>query len=210
MCGRYGVPTNIFKLIERLEFYRKIDQLRELIPKKKEFYPGSKIPVIRRRQTDITAELIAWGIKPDWADRIIINARKEKVMSSNFWRTSFLQERCLIPASYFIEWQMSEGKKIPWQINLKDEELFCFAGIIVNGQSESTEHCVIMTEEANPLMRDIHNHGPNRHRQPLIIPEDRYESWISHSDMTDMLSAESFPAQKMGSSKLYDNEKLLF
>lgn len=210
MCGRYGFPTNISKLIESLEFYRKIDQLRELIPKKTEIYPGSKIPVIRRRPTDIKAELIQWGIKPHWADKIIINARKENVMSSNFWRTSFLQERCLIPASYFIEWQMSEGKKIPWQINLKGKELFCFAGIIVNGQRENTEHCVIMTEEANPLMKDIHNYGPNRHRQPLIIPEDRYELWISHSDMADMLSAESLSAQEMESFKLYDNEKLLF
>ena len=213
MCGRYGLPTKISKAVENLEFYREIARLRDRIPKQNEVFPGSKVPVVRKRQTMNTVELIQWGIKPDWADKTLINARKENIMSSNFWRNFFLQERCLIPASYFVEWQMSEGKKIPWQVSLNDKEMFFFAGFIVKLQdkkNENTESCVILTEGANSLMKEIHNYGPNRHRQPLILSDEKYESWISNSDLTDMLSEESLSSENMKASKVNDNQALLF
>lgn len=213
MCGRYGLPTKISKAVENLEFYREISRLREEIQAKNEFYPGSKVPVIRRRFSKNTAELVRWGTKPDWSEKTIINARKENILTSRFWKEFFFQERCLIPASYFLEWQMSDGKKIPWRISLKEKELFFFAGMIVslqNSRSELIESCVILTEGANSLMKDIHNYGPNRHRQPLILSEDKYESWISKSDAANLLSEEIIPVENMEVSKIYDNEVLLF
>ena len=73
-----------------------------------EIYPGYEAPVIRLAD-DGERELVmmAWGFvlpqqgrSPKWVN----NTRDDKVMSSGFWKSSFIERRCLIPATSFAEY----------------------------------------------------------------------------------------------------------
>jgi len=173
VCGRYGLSTPSSQIIEQKELFEETKKMMQKYSGRHIFFPSQKIPVIKSR--NITEEL-AWGLKPDWSKQLIINARREKLLDSPYWKRFIKKNRCLIPASFFMEWQTIGKKKTPWTISLPKREIFCFAGLFAEEQGEF--QAAIITEEANSLMKKIHNHGPNKERQPVILSPDTYEAWL--------------------------------
>ena len=57
--------------------------------------------------------------------------------------------------------------------------------------------CTIITVAANPLMREIHNAGKNRHRMPLILPAEERARWLSGSPEEADALVDAFPADEM-------------
>jgi len=128
-----------------------------------------------------------WGLIPVWSqnDQIkafTLNAKIETIKE----RPSFkdvINQRCLIIANGFYEWQWldSKGKnKIKYKIGLQHEELFAFAGLFSNWIDPNTgvirNTYTMVTTEANPLMAEIHN---IKKRMPIILhPEDEVK-WLS-------------------------------
>jgi putative SOS response-associated peptidase YedK len=173
MCGRYGLSTPNSQITESIEYLREHQIILEKYYKGKECFPGEKILIIKKTSTKTTSSFLTWGIKPNWSKTRIINAQKEKLFSSTFWKNMIVNDRCLVPASYFIEWQMEKGRKRPWKISLKNIPVFCMAGIF------QEDKIVILTETGNSLMRTIHNHGVNAYRQPVILKPEKYEDWLN-------------------------------
>lgn len=139
--------------------------------------PASKIPVIRLEADKPVLVNCHWGLIPHWAkDTKIqpINARAETIADKPFFKTSFRNKRCLVPANGFYEWQAKNGKKQPWYCRLKDRELFAFAGLWDRWQQDNKviESCTIITTEANISMNPIH------HRMPVILQADNHEDWL--------------------------------
>jgi putative SOS response-associated peptidase YedK len=122
-----------------------------------------------------------WGLIPYWAkDASIgaktINAVCETAAEKPVFRESMRKRRCLIPADGFYEWkQIGRKKKQAYNIGMKDDGLFAFAGLWdrwKDGSGNVIESCTILTTEANSLLKPIHN------RMPVILHPDDYDLWL--------------------------------
>jgi putative SOS response-associated peptidase YedK len=70
--------------------------------------------------------------------------------------------------------QSIEGKQ-PFYFQMKDEDLFAFAGLWDswrNPDNEVIESCTILTTTANEVLSLVHE------RMPVIIHESDYELWL--------------------------------
>jgi putative SOS response-associated peptidase YedK len=126
-----------------------------------------------------------WGLIPYWAKDAkigasMINARSETVLEKPALAESFRKHRVLVPADGFYEWKKSgAGKRLvkqPYSFGLKDDSLFCFAGIAAKWKSprnEVVESYSILTTSANRLVADAHD------RMPVILPKSQYSRWLS-------------------------------
>ncbi len=131
--------------------------------------------------------LFRWGLIPSWvsdeseANDIMLktfNARSETVSTKPAFRDSFTSRRCLVPVRGFFEWQHLGGRKIPWYISLKGEEIFSLAGIwdswtMQGGITLNTFS--VVTTRANELMEEIHN---TKKRMPVILPAATEGLWL--------------------------------
>ena len=86
--------------------------------------------------------------------------------------------RCLVPVNGFFEWQHHGGRKIPWYITLKGENIFSLAGIwdswtMKGGITLNTFS--VVTTRANELMEEIHN---SKKRMPVILPASLEQIWL--------------------------------
>jgi putative SOS response-associated peptidase YedK len=156
--------------------------------------PSQKVLSVIKASTGNRAGYMKWGLVPSWAKDPKIgskftNARSETVSEKPSFKDSFLQKRCLIPASGFYEWILEDGsaKKQPLQFTLKDKKPFAFAGIWsrwkgdINGQPEERITCSILTKASNASMEKYH------HRMPVMLEPDVGERWLDSSAGKDKL-----------------------
>jgi len=131
-----------------------------------------------------------WGLLPSWArDRSIQNSTLNARMETLHEKASFkgsLQNRCLIPANGFYEWQWldPQGKrKQKYLITMENEEAFAFAGLWNVWTDRSTGEILqtytIITRPATGLMARIHN---SKLRMPWILPRLNEKDWLAGLD----------------------------
>jgi len=70
-------------------------------------FPRHMAPVVRR-SPDGEREIVmmSWGfmlVQNGRAPRPVTNVRDDKILSSRFWKSSFEERRCLVPATSFCE-----------------------------------------------------------------------------------------------------------
>lgn len=122
-----------------------------------------------------------WGLVPFWAkDPSIgykmINARSETVAQKPAFKQSFARRRCLIPADSFYEWMKDGPRKRLFNIGMKDDSVFAFAGLWDSWEPPDgppVESCTILTTAANSLVSALHD------RMPVILPPEHYEAWLN-------------------------------
>ncbi|MCK7529598.1 MAG: SOS response-associated peptidase [Marinilabiliales bacterium] len=95
------------------------------------------------------------------------------------FRESFSSRRCLVPVRGFFEWQHVGGRKIPWYISLRDEEIFSlarhmgfmdYAGRVLRLTPSPLSPPVPMN-----LWQEIHN---TKKRMPVILPATAEKLWL--------------------------------
>jgi putative SOS response-associated peptidase YedK len=130
--------------------------------------------------------MFSWGLIPSWAKddslrKNTLNARIESLQDKPSFRP-YLQNRCLILADGFYEWQWLDDKgknKQKYLITLEDEKPFAFAGLWNAWMNRSTGSVLntytIITCPANELMAKIHN---SKLRMPFILPQKDEISWL--------------------------------
>jgi len=146
------------------------------------------IPVISQENPDKVRKM-EWGLIPSWASdrkkaqqvrKGTYNARAESLHEKPSFREPFRTGRCLVIAHGFFEWQLADGRKIPWYIRLKNDQPFAFAGLYDNWRDPENGELLhtfsIVTTSANPLMARIHN---TKKRMPVILSEETESQWIS-------------------------------
>jgi len=147
------------------------------------------MPVIVEDEGSRTLELMKWGLIPTWSKdpRIgykLINARDDGIFDKPIWRGVILHKRALIPADGFYEWKRSldpGGRKRPFYIHPKREELFAFAGVWEtwkNSEGVEQKTFSIITTEPNKEMAEVHN------RMPVILHREDEASWLEPSKVT--------------------------
>ena len=99
-------------------------------------FPKHVAPVVRRA-ADGEREIVmmSWGfmlLQNGRAPRPVTNVRDDKILTSSFWKASFEERRCLVPASSFCE-PNGDVKPATWHwFSIADNELrplFAFPGI---------------------------------------------------------------------------------
>ncbi|UTW12887.1 SOS response-associated peptidase [Marinobacterium rhizophilum] len=173
MCGRYNVIDDPFTqgLLEGLGISRRIHSRYNLAP-------TEQVPVIRQLEGRNGLEDMRWWLVPHWAREpdtryAMFNARAETLTRSKAFSGPLKHQRCIVPASSFIEWRTEAGHKQPYCIQPVDD-VFAFAGLWEHwGHGRETIHsCTILTTAAVPGMEQIHP------RQPLMLPADLHASWL--------------------------------
>jgi putative SOS response-associated peptidase YedK len=94
---------------------------------------------------------------------------------NSLFREPFRSQRCLIPADGFYEWKREGKAKQPFCFEVKDGELFAFAGLWdrwKDPRGEVIESCTILTTTPNALLANIHD------RMPAILSPDHYDLWL--------------------------------
>lgn len=142
-------------------------------------------PVIIHKQPNII-KLLNWGLIPHWAKddnfrKNTLNARMESIHEKSSFR-DVVNNRCLIVADGFFEWQWLDAKgkqKQKYELTLPDKQVFGFAGLWSQWADRSTGETrltyTILTTEANELMAKIHN---TQKRMPVIVEPAYEHNWL--------------------------------
>ena len=174
MCGRYALDADIDFLIER---YKAIIMDTNFNPKP-EVFPTNTVPVVRMLD-NLQIDQLKWGFMPSYAKSPLINARAETVDVKPTFKDSFLNRRCIIPATSFFEWEKVDDKKIKRRINISEENVFSIAGLynfFFDKDGNKYEAFTILTTAANDSMKHIHD------RMPVIIPREHEYIWLNRNN----------------------------
>ena len=139
-----------------------------------EVRPTNVVPVIAPGRTGSRAVFpMKWG----YSERtLLMNARSETAASKPTFREDWQRHRCIVPASWYFEWEHltgNDGRKKTgdkYMIQPKGSSLTWLCGLyrIENGLPVF----VILTREPGEEIKFIHD------RMPLIMPEDLVNEWI--------------------------------
>jgi putative SOS response-associated peptidase YedK len=104
-----------------------------------------------------------------------INAKSETAATKPAFRDPLKFRRCLIPADGFYEWKRKVRAKQPFCFEIKDGELFAFAGLWDGWKDASgnwIKTCSILTTTPNVLTATVHD------RMPVILDPESYDLWL--------------------------------
>lgn len=188
MCGRYSLVTSGQALNDTFEIKNDIDpeklERHQIAPSDKQH--AVTAPVVLQNEEERTLRSMTWPLIPHWAKGELTrygthNARSETAAEKPAFRQAWKQQqRCLVPATGFFEWQIVEDQttKQPWFITLK-RPLFAMAGLwdaSTDDQGQTMHSFTILTVDANPLMAEIHN---TRKRMPVILQPKQHTTWLA-------------------------------
>ena len=177
MCGRYYVDDDNAQINAIIS---RINDKSEL--KLGEIFPTNHAAVISKDGT--TA--MQWGFTGFNGKEQIINARSETIHEKPMFRKAFIENRCLVPASYYFEWRKEGSSKIKYALKPQDTDVSYLAGIARKNKETDEQSFVIITRPAVSDIEFIHD------RMPVILPVARHDEWINRSD----------PQETMGSAKI--------
>jgi putative SOS response-associated peptidase YedK len=168
-----------------------------------------KTPIITNKNPE-SIEHYNWGLIPSWAkdDQIkamTLNARIETVTDKPSFK-DVINQRCLIIATGFYEWQWLDAKgnhKVKYQIGIENDALFSFAGLYSHWTDTHTGEIkntyTMLTTAANPLMAEIHNH---KKRMPIILQQEDEHRWLDNAPMQDF----AYPYEAALVARKIDND----
>jgi putative SOS response-associated peptidase YedK len=174
MCGRYFLALTeenleIIKIIGQVNERYKDNPLLDLM-KTGEIFPTNIAPVL----TAGSAELMGWGFSRFDGKGRVINARAETVTEKPMFRRHFFMHRCLIPVTYYFEWENSGGKKNKYAIALRNP--FFMAGLYRHEKDLPLPTFVIITRPAVPELVFIHD------RMPVLVSGADQQEWLNNAD----------------------------
>jgi putative SOS response-associated peptidase YedK len=144
--------------------------------------PTQPIPVIRQHPKEPVRQIstMRWGLVPSWAKDMsgaarMINARSETAHTLPAFREAMKLRRCLVPADGFYEWKRIGSAKQPFCFEVREGELFAFAGIWDGWKDAGgnwVKSCSILTTTPNAVTSAVHD------RMPVILDPDSYDLWL--------------------------------
>jgi putative SOS response-associated peptidase YedK len=158
--------------------------------------PTDPVPVVRNSQRHAArvVDTARWGLVPPWATDLragarMINARAETVAGSPAFAPSFARRRCLVPADGWYEWLRDGKGRQAYYMTPADGSPLAFAGLWSSWGSDGTLTCSIVTTAALGGLIRVHN------RMPLVLPADRWASWLAGGGDPDEQLAPTSPAE---------------
>ncbi|WP_309640729.1 SOS response-associated peptidase family protein [Flavobacterium sp.] len=144
-------------------------------------YPN--LPILLDNKPEVITTNFTLGLLPTNRDKDFrkstLNARVETLEEKPSFAPS-VNKRCLVIVSAYYDYHWSDpaGKsKTKYQINSQQAEICCLAGIYNNWQDKNGKiwnTYSIVTTQANPQMKFIHNHKETEgdQRMPILIKQE--------------------------------------
>ena len=173
MCGRYYSAED--------DQAEELKQIIDMINRKHngevktagEVFPSETVPVIATSRTQkITPFAMEWGYSTSDGNRLI-NARSETASQKPTFRDGMLQRRCIIPASWYFEWNKNEKGKPKYAIGAENKNVIYMAGIYRFEHDKPVFS--ILTRDPAESIQFIH------HRMPVILPREAVRDWLNTS-----------------------------
>ncbi len=192
MCCRYYMEMSprlrpIVEAAQRSGLYRKnIARLAKPLTAEGEVFPGALVPVLAPDRSGAKAVFpMIWGYRVPGIDRIIANARVETDPEKPSFRDGWAAHRCVIPASWYYEWQHTlsptgrprTGDK--YAIMPREGDMTWLCGLY--RMEDDYPHFVVLTRAPGESVSPIHD------RMPFILPEREIDSWIDPNRNPHML-----------------------
>ena len=122
-----------------------------------------------------------WGFSISGMKTPIVNARIESAAEKPTFRDSWYRRRCVIPASWYFEWQhykTSDGRTRTgdkYAIQPKDSDITWLAGLYRFEEMNGFKYpvFVVLTREPSDAVSGIHD------RMPVILPQSAVSDWIA-------------------------------
>lgn len=132
---------------------------------------------------------MVWGFTVQQSS--LFNARIESADQKPLWKEAFGRRRCIIPASWYYEWQhlkSADGRKKTgdkYRIRPKDTTMTLMAGLYRLEEHDGMKmpHFSILTREPGEDIRFIHD------RMPVILDAQDAAKWIRPDTSPDNLKA---------------------
>lgn len=170
MCGRFSLDRSAEILEARFKAKLRIEA--SVLPL---YNIGPGMPAACIPMDDPGGiSMYNWGLaehSPDGKSRTLINARTESFCQKWPFKSLAKRNRCLVPASGYIEWKPIGQRKIPFLIRKKPGELFAFAGLFE--EFSGIRRFTILTRPAGFISGAIHD------RMPVILEPDMEEKWLA-------------------------------
>jgi putative SOS response-associated peptidase YedK len=204
MCNLYSLTRNREAILRLFRVSHNRATAFEPLPA---IFPGHQAPVVRRAEDgERELVLLSWGfvlLQDGRAPRRVTNVRDDKVRTSAFWRSSFDQRRCLVPASSFCEPKGERPATWHWFAihGSEPRPLFAFPGLWrpyrghlkKNGEPVELDVFAFLTTTPNELVATI-----NHERMPVLLTgEEQFETWLHGSPAEAFALARRHPAEAM-------------
>ena len=197
MCCRYYIDpdSEIETYIRAAEHSPLKERLERELSKPMltsgEVRPTDLVPVIATDKSRIpTVFPMVWGFHLPDSKVPIINARVETAREKVTFRESWENRRCVIPASYYFEWEhltTASGKKKTgekFRIQPERNSIVFFAGLYRVEEIKGLKVPVftILTTEAAEEVRFIHD------RMPVMLAKDDVDRWVGMKTGADNIT----------------------
>ena len=185
MCTRYALGKDlpelkdIFETALRSSLTSKfIDTHARPLITDGEVRPTDIVPVIAPNAKGVKSVFpMQWGFLARDGKRSLFHARVESAMEKPTFKDAWKSHRCIIPASYYFEWE--HFKSADGKTKTGDKYAIQPRGCTVTWLcglyriEEGYPVFVILTKEPTAELSKIHD------RMPLMLPKDRIDEWIS-------------------------------
>lgn len=179
MCGRYNIIDDPLTqaLMSTLGISAHLTTSYNIAP-------TEQVPVVYRENGENWLRNMRWWLVPHWSagpsgKYSLFNARAETLNSSKLFHRPFKQNRAILPASSFIEWQKRGKQKLPYDICPSDSAI-AFAGVWDYWErgDRMIYSCTIITTEAPPQFQHIHS------RIPVMLKAEEFDQWLDPTQKT--------------------------
>lgn len=129
----------------------------------------------------IAAFPMMWGFHIPQYRAPIVNCRIETAPAKPLWSDSWLHRRCIIPATWYYEWEhirLANGKEKAgnkYMIQPKGAENIWLAGLYRFEEHQGIQVPVfsVVTRPSSDSVKQLHD------RMPLLLPEECAKDWVS-------------------------------
>jgi len=183
MCTRFYVEPDIEETRELIAEIRgskladKFVKAGSAILTSGEMRPTNVVPVIAPDRSGKKSVFpMKWGFQIPGRS-LIVNARTETAAQKPTFKESWKRRRCIIPASWYFEWEHLTGtngrKKTgdKYMIQPVGSSITWLAGLY--RIEDGFPVFAVLTREPTDELRCIHD------RMPLIMPKDLIDEWIN-------------------------------
>lgn len=177
MCGGYSIYSDIKSIAKA--FGATAEGVE--IPSTVRTSPSDHLPVLTN--TDQTkVQLAQWGLVTEYGGsrKLIINARRETLSERPLFRP-LIDNRCLILADGFLEWQKVGTRSVPYVFRLKTHEPFAMAGLWTYDPQVRDKRFVLITTPAKSPVSEVHP------RMPVVLGPQQKDAWLN-TDQDEALS----------------------
>lgn len=167
MCGRYVFDYDYEALWNDFQLIKpEWDRIPE-----GEIFPTNEALVIVSEDNHPIPRLMTWGFTGYEKHQHLINARSETLLEKKRFSRLMEQQRCVVPATAFYEWEKQGTKKI--RHTFASPAGIYFAGLYESAEDHDAFTIITMASAGD--VAGIHD------RQPVSLLKDVARRWIDPS-----------------------------